>query len=354
MAAKVTIQDIAEALEISRNTVSKALNNSDGIAAATRDRILAKAAEMGYKQFSYMQALTNLGQEQQEKPLLPGSSGEIALLSTLQFNDSHFAVTMIDRLRHELAQFGYSLVTYHVGYDQIEARQLPYPLPKENTKAFICFEMFDWDYCDMLCALNMPLLFVDGPSKRFGRRLQADQICMDNLSELSRLVADMVSRGKKKFGFVGDVNHCQSFSERYVALYSTMVLTGLPHNDAFVIMENHPIEVYYALSSMPELPDLFLCANDDIAIDVIRILKKLGKSVPEDVMVCGFDDSMESRLMTPSLTTVHIHTQVMAFSAAQLLISRIQNPTLDFRTVYTQTDLVLRDSTRITEREGAK
>ncbi len=47
MKAKVTIQDIADALEISRNTVSKALNNGEGIAAATRDRILAKAAEMG-------------------------------------------------------------------------------------------------------------------------------------------------------------------------------------------------------------------------------------------------------------------------------------------------------------------
>ena len=47
---RVTIQDIADALGVSRNTVSKAINNSDGLAEATREKILQKAVEMGYKQ----------------------------------------------------------------------------------------------------------------------------------------------------------------------------------------------------------------------------------------------------------------------------------------------------------------
>ena len=46
---KVTIQDIADALGISRNTVSKAINNSDGLADTTREQILEKAIEMGYE-----------------------------------------------------------------------------------------------------------------------------------------------------------------------------------------------------------------------------------------------------------------------------------------------------------------
>lgn len=53
MNKKVTIQDIADALCISRNTVSKAINNADGLADSTREKILQKAVEMGYKQFSY-------------------------------------------------------------------------------------------------------------------------------------------------------------------------------------------------------------------------------------------------------------------------------------------------------------
>ena len=49
MKKRVRIQDIADALGISRNTVSKAINNSEGLADATRDKILQKAVEMGYK-----------------------------------------------------------------------------------------------------------------------------------------------------------------------------------------------------------------------------------------------------------------------------------------------------------------
>ena len=52
MKKKATIQDIADALGISRNTVSKAINNSGGLAESTREKILQKAVEMGYKQFS--------------------------------------------------------------------------------------------------------------------------------------------------------------------------------------------------------------------------------------------------------------------------------------------------------------
>ena len=64
-------------------------------------------------------------------------------------------------------------------------------------------------------------------------------------------------------------------------------------------------------------------------------------------MLCGFDDAPESRVMVPPLTTVHIHSQAMAFSAAQLLLTRIREPSLDFRKVYTETDLVLRESTGV-------
>ena len=63
MSKKVTIQDIADALGISRNTVSKAINNSDGLADSTREKILQKAIEMGYKQFSYVADLMNSSME---------------------------------------------------------------------------------------------------------------------------------------------------------------------------------------------------------------------------------------------------------------------------------------------------
>ena len=75
---RVTLQDIADELGISRNTVSKAINNSDGIAAATRDKILQKAVEMGYKQFSYVNSIL-ASDEITSFPVTRQYQGEICL-----------------------------------------------------------------------------------------------------------------------------------------------------------------------------------------------------------------------------------------------------------------------------------
>ena len=75
------------------------------------------------------------------------------------------------------------------------------------------------------------------------------------------------------------------------------------------------------------------------------MFKELNISVPRDVYLCGFDDSQESKLITPSLTTIHIHSQIMGFAAVHLLISRIKEPYLNYRTMYTETNLIYREST---------
>ena len=90
---------------------------------------------------------------------------------------------------------------------------------------------------------------------------------------------------------------------------------------------------------------MILCANDFVAMDVMRALQSLGYAVPDDVWICGFDDSQEASVMTPRLTSIHIHGQIMGFTAADLLMTRIKEPSLNYRTVYTETNLVLREST---------
>ncbi len=357
MAKKVTIQDIADALGVSRNTVSKAINNSEGLAEATRERILRKAVEMGYKQFSYVQALyqSASGPEQASEAAptvrIPEAAAEpcreIALLTTFYFSASHFASLMLDRLRQELLRLGYRLNTYHVSAEELRARRLPFAFQPEQVSAVVCIEMFDWDYDNMLCGLGLPILFVDGPPRVGGRSLPADQLYMDNSTELSRLLSELLRKGVRRIGFLGDYMHCQSFFERYMTFRMAMTLEGVPVEERFILPANGIPDLARGLEALEELPELFVCANDFVAYDALQILRRLGKRVPEDLMLCGFDDAPESRMVVPALTTVHIHTQAMAFSAAQLLLTRIQEPSLDFRKVYTDTDLLLRESTML-------
>ena len=354
MASKVTIQDIADALGLSRNTVSKAINNTGVLADATRERILAKAVEMGYKQFSYASVT---GAAALHPPIPQGQKNEIAVFTTLFLNTSHFASTMLDKFQREAAQLGYSIALHRILPEDLQARTLPKSMNPDRTAGIVCFEVFDEPYARMVCECGIPVLFVDTPVCMDGRPLEADRLYMDNTVGITDFVGRMAARGKKRIGFIGEYTHCQSFFERFMAFRNAMYLYRLPIEEKFCFTGNlaedeedfmgHPYRsyLYHRFKSLRELPDVFICANDFIAFDALQVFKLLDINVPKDVYLFGFDDSPESRLVTPTLSTVHIHSQIMGYSATQLLISRINEPSLNFRTVHTESTLILREST---------
>lgn len=390
MAGRVTIQDIADSLGLSRNTVSKAINNTGILADATRERILTRAVEMGYKQFSYVtfmkagrtarspvRASLTLPQMQVPKDTTPVSADVsaavaqifpqdfearvssspkvIAMLSNGAMGSSHFASTMLDKFQMELSLLGYELVMYRIGPNHLANMALPSPITRETVGGIICFELFDRDYSNMICDSGIPTLFVDAPVAPCDSTLKADRLLMENRSNVQLFVREMARRGKQRIGFVGNPYHCLSFYERYMGYFEAMHMLGLPFTEEACILINPyngvpSAEEYQAylgerIRTMKELPDVFLCANDFIAIDVLRALNSLGLEVPADTYLCGFDDASESQLVTPQLTTIHIHSQIMGTTAMQLLMSRIAEPAMNYRTAYTETTLIYRAST---------
>jgi len=350
MASKVTLQDIADALGVSRNTVSKAINNTGVLAEATRQKVLEKAIEMGYKQFSYASSIADIKNPNisQQK-----ASGEIALFTGSFLNNSHFASTMLDKFQHEISLLGYSLSMHRVDESNIQDLSLPISFMSDNVKAIMCIEMFNQRYCEMLCNLGFPTLMVDAPVSSYWKPLNADILLMDNSSSIYTVINDMKKKGITRIGFVGQVTHCRSFYERFIAYREALYINNLTSDEKFCLTEVHPHGFEYkeylfkALEKLDEMPEMFICANDFVALDLIYGLKKLGIECPRDIKVFGFDDSPESKIMTPSLSTSHIHSQIIGYSAANLLISRIKQPELNYRITYTETDLIYRDSTKI-------
>jgi LacI family transcriptional regulator len=350
MAERVTIQDIADALGVSRNTVSKAINNTGILADSTREKVLQKAIEMGYKHFSYINMQSNQVQSQEVET--PQGKGEIALFTTQLLGNSHFASTMIDKLQSELSQVGYSLSMHRIRSTEVENLVLPLSFNKDKTSGILCVELFNYNYAKMVCDIGIPTLFADTPVL-LGHPLNADRLFMDNTSAIFEFVENMISRGKKRIGFIGDHMHCQSFFERFMAFRNAMYMFGAPISEDYCIIgtckglsyEEYRSYLEDTFLKLDSLPDAFICANDFVAIDTLQVFKKLNVSVPNDVYLCGFDDSSESKIITPSLTTIHIHSQIMGFTAAHLLLSRIQEPTLNYRTYYAETNIVYREST---------
>lgn len=349
MATKVTIQDIASELQLSRNTVSKAINNTGVLADATREKILRKAAEMGYKQFAYLPLFQEGAAKTAGLSILPSDKREIAMLTTQFLSSSHFSSMMLDRFQSEIDHLHSGMTIHRISPIELKEKKLPSSLNIQRTAGIICFEVFDYDYAQMLCDLDVPLLFVDTPVMDMRPPLKADRLYMENRIEIQNAVAHMVQRGKKRISFAGDKNHCQSFFERYMAYKDAVEYFGLTEGLSTCAMpsgqQNYPVSLYETIRRFKTMPDAFVCANDFVAMDLVKALNELGYSVPDDIWVCGFDDSQEASYFAPRLTSIHIHEQIMGYTAANLLMTRIEEPSLNYRTVYTETNLILREST---------
>lgn len=349
MATKVTIQDIANELQLSRNTVSKAINNTGVLADATREKILRKAAEMGYKQFAYLPLFQEDTAKAAEHSILPSDKREIAMLTTQFLSSSHFSSMMLDRFQSEIEHLHSCTTIHRISPIELKEKKLPSSLNIQRTAGIICIEVFDYDYAQMLCDLDVPLLFVDTPVMDMRPPLKADRLYMENRIEVQNAVAHMVQRGKKRISFAGDKNHCQSFFERYMAYKDAVEYFGLTEGLSTCAMpsgqQNYPVSLYETIRRFKTMPDAFVCANDFVAMDLVKALNELGYSVPDDIWVCGFDDSQEASYFSPHLTSIHIHGQIMGYTAANLLMTRIEEPSLNYRTVYTETNLILREST---------
>lgn len=353
MGRRVTLQDIADALGVSRNTVSKAINNTGILADDTKEKVLRKAVEMGYKQFSYMNAAAIALEEQKPQA---GAAGEIALLTRGFATSTSYLSVMLDRFQSGLCQMGFGFTMHRVREEEEDRLQLPASFVREKVSGIICIEMLDSRYCSMLCGLNLPVLFMDSPAAGLDRSLRADFVYADNQWSYYGLVKEMARRGKTRIGFIGESMHCQSFFERYMGYRNAMYLMGLPCREDYCIIENkegarRPSSDEYReylaerLSKLDALPEVFLCANDYVAFDAMKVLKQMGILVPRDIWLCGFDDIKEAQIITPSLTTVHVHGHAMGDSAVYLLASRIKEPSLECRSMYVRTSLIYREST---------
>lgn len=338
---RVTMQDIADACGLSRNTVSKVFNSRGAVPQTTKDTILQKAQELGY------------GMPAAETPRAVRAAAvkSIALLTRKMPANQHFAVFFFTSFTDRVCRAGYHLKMFEISPEELQQKQLPPHFNIEETAGMIGLELFDRDYMEMMCSIGLPTVFIDAPAHTLLRLMHCDYVSMENMAGMSAIVEKLISRGAKSIGFVGDREHCSSFYERWFGYTSAMEHAGLEVSREICLLE--PDSPLYGdtdwlisrLDSMPFLPDAFVCCNDFIALHLCTALKKKGLSIPRDVMVTGFDDIPQSSMMDPALTTVHIPGADIGRAAASVLLNRIENPKLPYSWTRIMTTPIWREST---------
>jgi LacI family transcriptional regulator len=337
---KVTIQDIADSLGLSRNTVSKALNNSEAIPTDTRNIVIKRAIELNYKQFAYINQESSAAK----------STGNIALLTSNMPYNSHFGASLLSGLEQKISSEGYNLSIHMIRETEIEALVLPGNFDKNKVDGIVCIELFDKNYTEFISTLGIPSIFIDSSSELFYPGMKTDLLLMENEYSTYCMTKKLIEQGCNSLGFVGDYRHCKSFNERWTGFQKALSSEQIKIDPSFLIVDEDRFIADYKwleqrVQQMEALPSALVCSNDYIAINVMRILKNKNIRIPEDIMICGFDNSTESQIIEPHLTTAHIYRDEMGLQAAEMLLSRIQNPDKPAQIVHFQTTPIFRSST---------
>ena len=340
---KVTIQDVAKELNLSRNTVARALNNSDTVAYETRYLVIKKACELGYLKVA--PAVLN-------EFKLKTSLNEYKTIVVLARRElCAFWNSIIMGISDEVNKNGCKLRLNFIS-DEDEAN-LTLPLDfTENVDAILFIGVFTLKYTDMILKMKLPTVFLDEPPNGFGDYGNNDVLVCEGKNSIRKITEHLVSQGMKKIGFIGDVTFCESIKQRYEGFLEGMRLANLPVDPAIVAV-THKVKRYYkieeveaTISSFPYIPDAIVCANDDIALDTIRCLKKRGYRVPEDVAVTGFDNVEGLTQVEPMLTTVAVRNQKIGKRLVQQLLWRMDNPDFPREIISIETQPIFRISSK--------
>jgi len=338
---RVTISDIAEACGLSRNTVSKVFNGRGSVPEATKRMVLQKAQELGYGSFS-----------ERTLPVADDTRRNVALLTQHKVLTHSFGSYFLTSFTDQVSRLGYTIKIYEISPEEIAAKKLPPHLLLEETAGFLAIELFDAPYLHMVSSMGLPCVFVDSPVSFSSAIMNCDFISMENFAATIMLTKRMIDAGAKRIGFVGDRNHCSSFYKRWLGYQTALQEAGMELTDAYSIVApdsdpyGDPEWLSEQLDRMPEIPDGFVCANDFLAIRMMTVLKRKGLSIPNDVMITGFDGSPESVVVEPALTTAEIPGSDIGRSAAIMLLSRVEQSAHPYCCVYYQSTPVFRGTTR--------
>lgn len=338
MKNSVTIQDLANALGMSRNTVSKALNGQH-VPAKTRNAVINAAIEMGYKGYKLAaKSETSLGQKR------------FLILSSRLLMNINYYIYVLRGIEEILMDYDIELVQFSITSSTSFSKFKRY-LTDYKVDGIICIEFFEPGYISELLETGIPLIFLDFPLNDDNLKGRYDIILPESHHAVKSLCTQLIQDGQcRTFGFVGDYRHCRSFYDRFTGMKEALFFSGLPvelqysivHDDS---MPYEPANLTEALKQMPKLPDCFIAANDSIALNLLSALKSMKIHVPKEVKVVGFDNVPEAKLANPPLTSFNVNKNALGRQIIAILLDRIANPTQSNQIIYIASKAITRSTT---------
>lgn len=311
----VTITDISRKCNVSRATVSKALNGHSDVNTETAAHIRQVAKEMGYTVNSAARALKT------NRTYCIGIV--FTELSNSGFMHEYFA-SMLNYFRIEAERRGYDITFISDNMGSTNTTYLQHVRARGlDGVAIICADFFDPMILELVRS-DLPVISLD---HAFNNR---PAILSDNMRGVESLVRYVYGKGHRRIAYIHG-NPTAVTENRLTGFFRACDALKLTIPDEFVEeCEYHePVSCYKAtkrLLALPERPTCILFSDDYSYLGGINAIREAGLRVPEDISIVGYDGIHMANMVSPKLTTWQQNTPDIGRMAAEQLIERIEHP----------------------------
>ncbi len=317
---RVKMSDIAQKADVSISTVSLALRNKSGIPPETRQRVLKTAQKLGYRLKSASHSRSSSIQLRNLGLIVKSEPGMVPRANPFY---SHVLAGIEETCRQNKINLLYATLPVDLNNHPLEVPRL---LLEEGTDGLLVVGAWlDDALAPMLNQKTVPIILVDS----YAVSEKYDAVVSDNVNGAYQAVSYLIERGHRHIGIVGTCpDGYPSLRERrqgYIQalkdhdLKQTCFADCAPHKDAAFEAATQ------LLSRCPQISAVFGC-NDEIALAAMQAAQALGRQLPEEFSVIGFDDIDLAQHVTPSLTTMRVDKAGMGRMSVKLLINRVEFP----------------------------
>ena len=340
MAKVATLADVAGKSNVSISTVSLVLRNKGNIPQETRQRVLDAAREVGYRVRMPPGRITD-----GSAPLRT-----IGVLAKSNEGDSPLAnpfySQVISGIEEACRQRNINMLLAILPTDKNNYPvDVPRLLAEDHAEGLLLIgALVDRPLELMLDQKEAPVVLADA----YAPYREYDSVVTDNYHGMYQAVSHLISCGHCEIALIGTGNSTfPSVLERREGYLQALKDYALePHClDCWYEREAVARTLRAHIADCPNVTAI-VGINDETALESVRALQSMGRNVPDDISVIGFDDIALSGLSNPALTTMQVDKRGMGQNAVELLVWRLRNPTLAPMTLMMRARLVERESVR--------
>jgi DNA-binding LacI/PurR family transcriptional regulator len=308
---KISQKDIAESLNISRVTVTKALQNHPDIADKTIKKVKEKALEMGY---------------------IPDFIGR-----SLSSKRTYTIGVVIPKIAHSF--FSYSIERMYEAARAKEYNIIPMVSFEEKEKEMDNIRTLlsmrvdgiildpaqdstDNSSYELASNAGCKVVFYDRCPKDFTR----GSFVTDDRKGAYRLTKSLIEKGYERICFFAGPQYLNISEQRRKGYEDAMAEYGKTcHVQHVALRQESGYDTLIKMATSGEMPDAIFAINDPVALGVYDAAKELGLKIPDDLAVAGFGDIEAAAMVTPPMTSVKPPLDQMAKAAVDTVIDMIEN-----------------------------